>query len=101
MWQTYVVGSKTYGTTNLRTHLEARCKKYIYGKKNKQDKTQMTLAFRPKKSDDAEGTSSNSLIAVSYNESMCREAFTRMIIVDKLPFKFVEHEGFRYYSNVL
>ena len=81
--------------------MEARCKKYIYGKKNKQDKTQMTLAFRHKKSDDAEGTNSNSLIAVSYNESMCREALTRMIIVDKLSFKFVEHEGFRYYSNVL
>ena len=61
----------------------------------------MTLAFRRKKSDDAEGAKSNSLIAVSYNESICREALARMIIVDKLPFKFVEHEGFRYYSNVL
>ena len=25
--KTYAAGSKTYGTTNLRTHLEARCKK--------------------------------------------------------------------------
>ena len=99
--KTYTAGSKTYGTTNLRTHLESWYKKYPYGKKNKQDKTQMTLAFRPKKSDDAEGANSNSLIAVSYNESMCREALARMIIVDELPFKFVEHEGFRYYSNVL
>ena len=61
----------------------------------------MTLAFRPKKSDDAEGADSNSLIAVSYNESICREALARMIIVDELPFKFVEHEGFRNYSGVL
>ena len=61
----------------------------------------MTLAFRHKKSDDAEGANSDSLIAVSYNESMCWEALARMIIIDELPFKFVEHEGFRYYSNVL
>ena len=26
--KTYAVGSKTYGTTNLRTHLEVQCKKY-------------------------------------------------------------------------
>ena len=32
---------------------------------------------------------------------MSREALARMIIVDELPFKFVEHEGFRNYSNVL
>ena len=57
----------------------------------------MTLAFKPKKSDDVEGANGNSLIAVSYNESMCREAFARMIIVDELPFKFVEHERFRNY----
>ena len=61
----------------------------------------MTLAFRPKESDDAKGANSNSLIVVSYNESMCREALVRMIIVDKLPFKFVEHKGFRNYSGVL
>ena len=99
--KTYAAGSKTYGTTNLRTHLEAWCKKYPNGKKNKEDKSQMTLAFRPIKSDDVEGANSNSLIVVSYNESTCREALARMIIVDELPFKFVEHEGFRYYSNVL
>ena len=85
----------------LFSHLEAWCKKYPYGKNKKEDKTQMTLVFRPKKSDDAKGANSNSLIIVSYNESMCREALVRMIIVDKLPFKFVEHKGFRNYSNVL
>ncbi|XP_023892399.1 zinc finger BED domain-containing protein DAYSLEEPER-like [Quercus suber] len=99
--KTYAAGSKTYSTINLRTHLEARCKKYPYGKNKKVDNTQMTLAFRPKKSNDAEGANSNSHIAVSYNESMCREALARMIIMDELPFKFVEYEGFRYYSNVL
>ena len=99
--KTYAAGSKTYGTTNLRTHLEAWCKKYPYGKNKKEDKTQTTLAFRPKKSDDAEGANSNSLIFVSYNESMSKEALSWMIIVDELSFKFVEHEGFRNYSNVL
>ena len=60
----------------------------------------MTLAFRPKKSDDADGANSNSLIIVSYNESMCREALAKMIIVDELQLKFVEHEGLRHYSRV-
>jgi hypothetical protein len=30
-----------------------------------------------------------------------RLALARMIIVDELPFKFVEHEGFNYYMNVV
>ena len=30
-----------------------------------------------------------------------RLAFTRMIIVDELSFRFVEHEGFNYYMNVV
>ena len=58
-------------------------------------------AYRLKNSDDANGANSNSLIVLSNNESMCREALTRMIIVDELPFKFVNHEGFRHYSPVL
>ena len=61
----------------------------------------MTLAFKPKKCDDVDGTNSNSIIVVSYNESMCREALARIIIVEELPYKFVEHDGFRHYSHVL
>ena len=30
-----------------------------------------------------------------------RLALARMIIVDELPFRFVEHEGFNYYMNVV
>ena len=30
-----------------------------------------------------------------------RLALARMIIVDELPFRFVEHEGFIYYMNVV
>ena len=99
--QTYAARSKTCGTTNLRNHLEIWFKKYIYSRTKKEDKTQMTLAFKPKKCDDVDGTNSNSIIVVSYNESMCREALARIIIVEELPYKFVEHDGFRYYSHVL
>ena len=60
----------------------------------------MTLNFRTKKSDTADGANSNRLIVVSYNESMCREALAKMITVDELQVKFVEHEGLRHCSLV-
>ena len=60
----------------------------------------MTLNFRTKKSDTADGANSNRLIVVSYNESMCREALAKMITVDELQVKFVEHEGHRHCSLV-
>ena len=73
--------------------MEAWCKKYPYGRNKKEDKTQMTLAFRPKKSDDAKGANSSSLIAISYNESMCRESLARMIIVDEFHLNLLSMKG--------
>ena len=32
---------------------------------------------------------------------LARKALARMVIVDEMPFKFVEREGFRHFTNVI
>src|SRR6266487_6857383 len=49
---------------------------------------------------DGKGTSSTSVVAVHFDGDLCRQALARMIIVDELPFSFVENEGFRYFMSV-
>ncbi|RYR58635.1 hypothetical protein Ahy_A05g024498 [Arachis hypogaea] len=39
--------------------------------------------------------------AVTFDAEMCRKALARMIIVDEIPFKFVEGEGFRFYMSIV
>ncbi|KAK8668344.1 hypothetical protein V6N13_105802 [Hibiscus sabdariffa] len=36
-----------------------------------------------------------------FDQDNCRKALARMLIVDELPFVFVEHEGFRYFCKQL
>ncbi|KAA0046350.1 zinc finger BED domain-containing protein RICESLEEPER 2-like [Cucumis melo var. makuwa] len=52
----------------------------------------MTLAFKPK--DKVEDNSSQ-LVCESFSLDGCRDALVEMIIVDELPFKFVEGKGFK------
>ena len=42
-----------------------------------------------------------SLVATSFSIDIARKALAWMIVVDELPFRFVENPGFRNYSNVL
>ncbi|XP_054781938.1 zinc finger BED domain-containing protein RICESLEEPER 2-like [Prosopis cineraria] len=41
-----------------------------------------------------------SLKGVTFDLNSCRQALARMIIVDELPFKFVENEGFQYFMSI-
>ncbi|TYK12117.1 zinc finger BED domain-containing protein RICESLEEPER 3-like [Cucumis melo var. makuwa] len=86
-----------FGTTlrGLKHHLE-NCKKYPYQKKR--DQTQMTLAFKPK---DKVGDNSSQLVCESFSLDGCRDALVEMIIVDELPFKFVEDKGFKKFVDKL
>ncbi|XP_027155111.1 zinc finger BED domain-containing protein RICESLEEPER 2-like [Coffea eugenioides] len=72
------------GTTSLSNHLH-RCKKYPY---NSTDKRQKTLEFKPK-----EG-GGKALTTHMFDQEACRRMLARMVIIDELPFKFVEREGF-------
>ncbi|KAK0600052.1 hypothetical protein LWI29_011098 [Acer saccharum] len=40
------------------------------------------------------------LIATSYNEEKCREALTRFVLLDEVPFKTIEGKGFKYMLGV-
>ena len=89
------------GTSCLRNHLN-RCKKYP---PNVVDKKQKTLIFqqgsglRDLSSGIAPSTQS-SLVSWKYDPDLIREAIAKMIIVDELPFSFVEREGFHNVMNV-
>ncbi|XP_050937752.1 zinc finger BED domain-containing protein RICESLEEPER 2-like [Cucumis melo] len=91
----YAFHSKRNGTGTMKHHLE-NCKKYPYQKKR--DQTQMTLAFKPK---DKVGDNSSQLVCESFSLEGCREALVEMIIVDELPFKFVDGKGFKKFVDKL
>ncbi|KAA0047654.1 zinc finger BED domain-containing protein RICESLEEPER 3-like [Cucumis melo var. makuwa] len=91
----YACHSKRNGTGTMKHHLE-NCKKYRYQKER--DQTQMTLAFKPK---DKVGDNSSQLVCESFSLEGCRDALVEMIIVDELPFKFVEGKGFKKFVDKL
>ncbi|CAL5414902.1 unnamed protein product [Camellia sinensis] len=89
----YLADSKGHGTSNLLSH-SANCQKYPY---RELERGQQTLSFQPKK-DGEEGVD---LEAMSFNEEASRKALAEMIILDELPFRFVDGIGFKRFCNVL
>ena len=41
------------------------------------------------------------LVVANYSEERIRLALVRMIVIDKLPFKFVEHQGFQEFMEIV
>ncbi|KAI4331750.1 hypothetical protein L6164_016707 [Bauhinia variegata] len=93
----YACDRKRNETSNLIGHLMRQCKKFS---KELRDPRQMVLSFQPKKKEEGEGKGSNLTVVCSDNEP-CREALAKIIIVDELPFKFVEGDGFKCYMIVV
>ncbi|CAL5193259.1 unnamed protein product [Lathyrus oleraceus] len=91
--KSYATDSHKNGTTNLNNHLLHQCKKIP---KSVLDPTQTTLSLQ----EGGKGTSNNTLVGIHFDVELCRQALARMIIVDELPFSFVENEGFRYFKSV-
>ncbi|KAL0540303.1 hypothetical protein IC582_024538 [Cucumis melo] len=58
----------------------------------------MTLAFKPK---DKVGDNSSQLVCELFSLEGCREPLVEMIIVDELPFKFVDGKGFKKFVDKL
>ncbi|XP_077237332.1 zinc finger BED domain-containing protein RICESLEEPER 1-like [Tasmannia lanceolata] len=85
--------SSSYGTSTLWKHFR-NCPKYP----NFQDKRQKLLSSYQSVSQEG---GDSSLVAWKFDQELCREALTRMIIIDELPFRFVEREGFRYFCSVM
>lgn len=82
---------KKNGTSTIRAHLRS-CQKNTY---RVEDKKQKLLSFS-KKSGDEE--CSNSLVAVSWTKDGARQYLAKYIILDELPFRYVEGEGFKQFA---
>ena len=81
----------------MKNHLLTQCKKFP---KESLDPSQTILSFQQLKKEEGKGIGS-ALHAMSFDADACRQALARMVIVDELPFKFVEGEGFRYFMSVV
>lgn len=88
----YAAKSSTHGTTNLRKHL----KKCTKNPNRVVDKKQKTIAIGPASEDDP---NSVSLKLVNFSQERSRLALAKMIIIDELPFKYVENEGFKLFMG--
>ncbi|KAK9273474.1 hypothetical protein L1049_018284 [Liquidambar formosana] len=88
--------SSVNGTTSMLKHI-ARCAKYPYN----EDKKQKLLSFKSVGHLQDSDCHSSSLSNWKFDQELCRQALTKMIIVDELPFKFVEREGFKNFVSVL
>ena len=60
-------------------------------------KGQKTLAFEPK----IDGEEGFQLAPTAFTVEAFRKALTEMVIIDKLPFRFIEGYGFQRYSTTL
>jgi hypothetical protein len=80
--QVYACDRSTHGTSTLWYHLKSLCPQEPLKGQGMQRKGQGT----PKQ---------------SYSIEDCRKALTEMVIIDEIPFRSIEGEGFRRYSKVL
>ena len=83
----YLCHTKKYGISNLKDHLE-RCKPYLA----KQSESQTEIIF--------EGGDVNKMMAWKFDQKKSKRALAHMIVVDELPFSFVENSGFRHYQKI-
>ncbi|CAH1421845.1 unnamed protein product [Lactuca virosa] len=83
----YKCESGGYGTKNLGYHL-TKCKAYLA----KLSGGQKQLAFQY--------GDENKLLTWKFGQNESRKALAHMLVVDELPFSFVEGVGFRYYNIV-
>ncbi|XP_023896650.1 zinc finger BED domain-containing protein RICESLEEPER 2-like [Quercus suber] len=91
--KTYRANSKGHGTTNLLNHTP-NC---VKNPNRASLKGQKTLALEPKMN----GEEGFQLVPTAFIIEASRKALAEMIIIDELPFRFVEGYGFQRYSTTL
>uniref|UniRef100_A0A803LSQ9 BED-type domain-containing protein n=1 Tax=Chenopodium quinoa TaxID=63459 RepID=A0A803LSQ9_CHEQI len=91
----YKCGAKKNGTSVLWAHI-SRCRKYPLNTPT--DSKQSLLSF---KSDKVPSGSTSGLTYHKFDAGSIRKALSFMVIVDELPFKFVEGIGFRHFCGVM
>ncbi|XP_024972668.1 zinc finger BED domain-containing protein RICESLEEPER 2-like [Cynara cardunculus var. scolymus] len=78
--------AKKHGTSSLNNHMKA-CLKNPHAKETKQS----ILAFQSAKFENSDGA----LTSWVFNQEVVRKMLAKMIIMDELPFRFVEGRGFK------
>ena len=87
---------KKNGTRALRNHM-GTCKKHPHALETHQ----MQLNLQPTSTGAGRQGESTGLVNWRFDQVLARKALARMVIVDEMPFKFVEREGFRHFINVI
>ncbi|XP_010260526.1 PREDICTED: uncharacterized protein LOC104599611 [Nelumbo nucifera] len=87
----YACDTKNHGTSNKWSHLQQQCMKYPY----RVDKRQKILSFEPKNEGGEYGLTIGKLKAVTLSVKEARKELAKMVIIDELPFRIVEGEGFK------
>lgn len=82
--------SKSNGTSSLNYHL-TKCKKYL----GIAEKQQSQLSFQVASSQGGESEKMGTLANWKFDNEFSRKLLAKLIIIDELPFKYVENEGFR------
>ncbi|KAL1316599.1 hypothetical protein AAHE18_15G077800 [Arachis hypogaea] len=88
----YICNSSSHGTTNLHKHLRI-CTKNPH---KQAENGQKTIALGSQIEDDPNAVT---MKLVDFNQEETRLDLANMIIVDELPFKFVEVQGFRQFMS--
>ena len=79
-----------HGTSSMRNHM-LQCKKMPHSK----DSRQALLTFKPDRVE-ANGNEPVGLVGTwKFDQELIRAALAKMVVIDELPFRFVEGEGFR------
>ena len=88
----YFADTKEHGTTSMLTHI-SKCPKMPYNI----DITQSRLSFQP-----MIGGNKGDVVVVpwKFDQEDCRKSLCRLVIIDELPFRFVEKEGFKQFMKV-
>ncbi|KAG8651822.1 hypothetical protein MANES_06G026760v8 [Manihot esculenta] len=86
---------KRNGTTALRNHLNS-CKKHPHSIETRQ--AQLSLQ---KNASDNDVNDLGTLTTWKYDDNAIRKALVHMIIIDELPYRFVEGEGFRSFMRAI
>ncbi|XP_028102777.1 zinc finger BED domain-containing protein RICESLEEPER 1-like [Camellia sinensis] len=89
----YIAGSKSHGTSNLLSHLK-NCTKYPY----RDTHGQQSLGFKPK---EVGGEDVVDVVTTPFSVEVARRHLAEMIVIDDLPFRFVDGVGFKRFCNVM
>ncbi|KAM3281102.1 hypothetical protein P3S67_028122 [Capsicum chacoense] len=89
----YLADTKEHGTTAMLGHIR-KCKKIPCNVDTRQSKIAFQSVTGGNKGD-------VSIVSWKFDQEECRKALCRMIILDELPFRFVEKEGFKQFMKVV